>query len=148
MDKKELTLAFFLAALVGIAVCDYRKKRISNKWVLLLGSIGAISFFTMPETGIASRLAGFFAASLPLFLITMIVPGAFGGGDIKLMSAAGLFLGGKKALIALLLGIFFGGGYAGICLLFGIRGRKDRFAFGPFLCMGIVLAYFLGDALL
>lgn len=138
-----LTEAAFFALLAGIAVHDYRYKKIPDRCILFLGIVGVASILTVSEPGFFSRLAGIFSASLPLFLVTMLFPGAFGGGDIKLMAAAGLFLGGEQAARALLLGIVAGGIYAVVCLLTGRLGRKDRFAFGPFLCIGIVLAYIL-----
>ena len=33
--------------------------------------------------------------SLPLFLIVLVIPDGFGGGDIKLMFAAGFFMAGR-----------------------------------------------------
>jgi len=74
--------------------------------------------------------------------------GAFGGGDIKLMAAAGLFLGWQNTLLAMFLGIL-GGGLYGIWLLAAKKAdKKDHFAFGPFLCAGIVIAMLLGEPIL
>ena len=46
------------------------------------------------NTGIASRLLGALCVSAPMLALTLVIPGAFGGGDIKLMAAAGLFWDG------------------------------------------------------
>ena len=74
--------------------------------------------------------------------------GGFGGGDIKLMAAAGLFLGWQNTLLAMFFGIVFGGIY-GIYLLAAKKaGKKDHFAFGPFLCAGIVIAMLFGGPVL
>ena len=71
-----------------------------------------------------------------------------GGGDIKLMAAAGLFLGWQNTLLAMFFGIVFGGMY-GIYLLAAKKaGKKDHFAFGPFLCAGIVIAMLFGGPVL
>ena len=71
-----------------------------------------------------------------------------GGGDIKLMAAAGLFLGWQHTLLAMFFGIL-GGGFYGIYLLAARKAdKKDHFAFGPFLCVGIVLALLFGDPVL
>ena len=76
--------------------------------------------------------------------MALIVPGGFGGGDIKLMAAAGLLLGWQRSLFAVFLALLAGGGY-GIWLLAAHKaGRKDHFAFGPFLCIGIAAALFWG----
>ena len=73
---------------------------------------------------------------------------AFGGGDIKLMAAVGLFLGWQNTLLAMFLGIL-GGGLYGIWLLAAKRAdKKDHFAFGQFLCAGIVIAMLFGEPIL
>lgn len=142
---RMLTFTGFCALLAVAGWSDYRDRRIPDKLVLALLTVGIVSGVTMPEISPLSRLAGFFAASLPLFGIAMVCRGAFGGGDIKLMAAAGTFLGGKLILSALIFGLLGGGAYAGVCLLLRKKGRKEKFAFGPFLCMGIVGAYFWGE---
>ena len=82
------------------------------------------------------------------FLLCLVIDGAFGGGDIKLMAAAGLFLGWQNTLLAMFFGIVFGGMY-GIYLLAAKKaGKKDHFAFGPFLCAGIVIAMLFGGPVL
>lgn len=144
---KALTFICFFALLTLIGWSDYKSRRIPDRLVCAMFAAGIISCFTVPEIAFSSRAVGIFAASLPLFLITIALPGAFGGGDIKLMAAAGMFLGARLILSALVFGILAGGGYAGACLLFKKKDRKEQFAFGPFLCAGIVGAYFWGDML-
>ena len=83
-----------------------------------------------------------------MFLLCLVIDGAFGGGDIKLMAATGLFLGWQNTLLAMFFGIVFGGMY-GIYLLAAKKaGKKDHFAFGPFLCAGIVIAMLFGGPVL
>lgn len=90
----------------------------------------------------------FFSVSLPLFAITLAVPGAFGGGDIKLMAVIGFFLGWKMSLTAFMLAVFSGGIYGIGLLLSKKKGAKEHFAFGPFLCAGTALTLFVGEWLL
>lgn len=144
---KMLTFISFCILLAVTGWNDYRYRKIPDKLVWALFAVAMISCITMPEIGPLSRFAGIFAASLPLFLVTMAFRGAFGGGDIKLMAAAGMFLGAKLILSALVFGLLGGSAYAGVCLLLKKKGRKEKFAFGPFLCLGIVGAYFWGETL-
>ena len=107
--------------------------------------IGGISF--------ASGLLGAVVLGGGLLVLTTLYElirrkEAFGGGDIKLMAAAGLFLGWQNTLLAMFFGIVFGGIY-GIYLLAAKKaGKKDHFAFGPFLCAGIVIAMLFGGPVL
>lgn len=80
--------------------------------------------------------------------LTVLIPGAFGGGDIKLMAAAGILLGAKLTGTAFFFSVLAGGVY-GIYLLAGKKkGGKDHFAFGPFLCLGIWAAICWGNEII
>lgn len=85
--------------------------------------------------------------SLPMLLLALVVPGGFGGGDIKLMFGAGFFLGARLTVVAAFLGILLGGGFGALLLAAKKADRKTRFAFGPFLCIGIAAAMFFGERL-
>lgn len=99
----------------------------------------------MPGISLISRVLGIFVVSVPLFLLTLLIPGAFGGGDIKLMAACGLFLGIKLTLISFAFAVLTGGVYGSWLLVMKKKNGKEHFAFGPFLCLGMAAALFIGD---
>lgn len=69
-----------------------------------------------------------------------------GGGDIKLMAAAGLLLGWKEILLALVIGSVAG---SVIHLILMKVQKKDRvLAFGPYLALGIFFAMLYGNAII
>lgn len=142
---KVLILFSFFMLLALISWNDCRWRKISDRMVFWLLITGIAAQLFLHEPGIVSGMMGALVGSLPLLLIAMACRGAFGGGDIKLMAAAGIFLGAKLAAVALALGFCSGGVYGLLCLLMKKKKRKDRFAFGPFLCLGIVGAYFFGE---
>lgn len=144
---EALTAVSFLVLMAVIARTDQRTMKIPDGLILAVLAVGAVSVFTMPDTGLLSRGIGMFAVSSPLLVISMMIPNAFGGGDIKLTAAGGFFLGWRLILMAFGFSIVGGGVYGLALLLSGKRGRRDLFAFGPFLCAGMALAYFFGDAL-
>lgn len=140
-----LTILLFLALLSIISSVDIATMEIPNTFVIAALVLGIISIFTMPGTSLPSRILGMFVVSVPLLLITLLIPGAFGGGDIKLMAACGLFLGTKLTLLSFAFAVLTGGLY-GIWLLVMKKKRgKEHFAFGPFLCLGMAAALFIGD---
>lgn len=139
------TLLCFFILLAVIAWIDYKTMEIPNGLVLAVLAVGMISVFTMPGPGIRSRIAGIIVVSLPLFLITLAVPDAFGGGDIKLMAACGLFLGMKLTLLSFAFAVLGGGIYGIFLMVLKKKDKKAHFAFGPFLCGGMALGYFFGD---
>lgn len=79
--------------------------------------------------------------------LAFVVPGGFGGGDIKLMFGAGFFLGAKLTVVAAFIGILLGGGFGALLLAQKKANRKSQFAFGPFLCIGIAIAMFFGETI-
>ena len=80
-----------------------------------------------------------------MLVLALIVPGAFGGGDIKLMAASGLFLGMDAIVCAMFFGLLSGGGYAAFMLAAKRLKKSDQFAFGPFLAFGLAVAALWGD---
>ena len=86
-----------------------------------------------------------FHIAVPMFLLAVLIEGAFGGGDIKLMAASGFLLGWRSILVAMFLGLIFGGIYCAVMLARGRLSRKDPFAFGPFLAAGLAAAFFWGN---
>ena len=142
-----LFAAGFLSLLAMIAYNDWKTMKIPNKLIIITGGVGLAStpFFT--EISLMERGIGVLCISILLLIITCIVPGSFGGGDIKLMFGAGFFLGAKLTVVAAFIGILLGGGFGALLLAQKKANRKSQFAFGPFLCIGIAIAMFFGETI-
>ena len=142
--------------LVAISVIDLKSMIIPNGLVISLAVVGVLYTglrLVFPALFIWNLmwyepLIGFLAASLPLFLIAVLSKGGMGGGDIKLMAAAGIFLGWKGILVALLAGSLIGAIVSIILMIAGKKGRKDMIPFGPFLCLGIMISVLYAPRLL
>lgn len=133
--------------LLSVSLIDAETQTIPDRLNLALAVCGAVSVLLSPADWLPHTI-GALCVSVPMFLLCLVIDGAFGGGDIKLMAAAGLFLGWQNTLLAMFFGIVFGGVY-GIYLLAAKKaGKKDHFAFGPFLCAGIVIAMLFGGPVL
>ncbi len=90
---------------------------------------------------------GFFAVSVPLLLIYIFSKGrGIGGGDVKLMAAAGLVLGWKLILLALIAGCLYGSVIHIIRMKVSKEGRV--LAMGPYLSAGILTAMWFGGPIL
>ncbi len=130
---------YILLVILFIAIyTDSTKQKIYN-WLtfptLLLGFV--ISFFN--KVGIVDSLIGFIFA----FMVSLIIyiTGGFKGGDVKLISAVGAWLG-KSLILPALLYIFISGGILGV--LFTIKNgtfmatyNKLKSFFWGFLTPGI-----------
>lgn len=148
VSVKGLLVFLFLAILTVVGGIDWDTMEIPNELSLMLVFLGIADTLLAGGTPLTERVVGIVSVSLPLLLITIAIPGAFGGGDIKLMAAAGIFLGWKWSLLAAFLAIVTGGVY-GIWLLATKKiERKGHFAFGPFLCGGMAVAVLAGGEIL
>lgn len=101
-------------------------RRISNRYPLLLlaGGLLALVGQTGPDLTVSQAVVGAVVCGLPLLVAALLAKGSFGGGDIKLMAAAGVCLGPEKGLYALFFGLVFGGFFGlGLTVL---KKRKKR----------------------
>ena len=71
-----------------------------------------------------------------------------GGGDIKILFPAGLFLGWRLMLTSLFLSILAAAAVSVVLMIFKIIDRKATVPFGPFIAIGMVLAITFGWQLL
>lgn len=136
------------AILALIAAEDLRTMRIPNRMTAAMLIPAVLSCAAEPELLIARRVIGCGAVSLPMFALTLAIPGSFGGGDIKLMAVCGLLLGIPRIFAAAFIAVVTGGGYAVWLLATGRAGRREQFAFGPFLAVGVMTALLYGTELL
>lgn len=148
INPRAIIAFLFLCVLTVVSFVDMDTMEIPFSLVIAAALMGVLSVLFFPEISFVERVIGIFCVSVPLYLLTVAVPGAFGGGDIKLMAACGIFLGWKLNLLALFLGVM-GGGIYGFWLLAAKRKKRtDHFAFGPFLCLGMAVALFWGEKIL
>ncbi len=142
-------LAFaFCAILVAITLIDYDTMEIPNSLIIAIIPLAIISYFLFPEISLLDRAIGFVCVSVPMLLLTMLIPDCFGGGDIKLLAVSGLILGWKYILLATFIGILIEGAYVIIKMLLKKLKKGDHIAFGPALCAGIYLSLLYGDKIL
>lgn len=148
INLQAITVFCLLTILLIIAQIDQKTMEIPNGLVIACMIPAGVAIFAFPQVTIGARLIGIVSVSLPLLLLTLAIPGAFGGGDIKLMAVIGFFLGWKMCLTAFALAVLIGGLYGIVLLLSKKKEGKEHFAFGPFLCTGIAIAIFAGEPLL
>ncbi|EOS70492.1 hypothetical protein C818_01518 [Lachnospiraceae bacterium MD308] len=141
-----LQIAFFIVLLTA-SYQDIKKMEIKDGCHAAIVLLAAAAMLLDRNTGIASRLLGALCVSAPMLALTLVIPGAFGGGDIKLMAAAGLFLGWRNAVISSVFAVFAAGVYVLYLLSIKKADRNQRFAFGPFLCAGMAVSLLWGDVI-
>lgn len=136
---RVFTAGLFLLSLALAGAEDIRTMHIPDWITAACGAAGLLSIPFFPEISLAGRCLGAFGVSGLLLCITLLAPGSFGGGDVKLTAASGIFLGLEGNLRAFALAVFMAGAFCVWMLFRGKLGRRDRIAFGPFLCAGMML---------
>lgn len=141
------TILYCLATscLIVIFVIDERTKEIPFGCNIFLFVLGLVQM-ALDYTHWYEYVIGFFAVSVLFWLIVVISKGrAMGGGDVKLMAAAGTLLGWKEILMAMALGCIVGSVIHLIRMR--ISKKNNELAFGPYLAIGIYVMFLFGDVL-
>jgi leader peptidase (prepilin peptidase)/N-methyltransferase len=135
-DPLRIAKGFLLAEpLICAGICDGLNHEIPDFLLVPMIAAGFIDFQQVPS------IEGFFSVSLLFFIMAWITAGkAIGGGDIKLMAAAGFVLGLFGAVGGALSGmVFFLAAYPAL----RFRAKKQYYAMAPWLGTGCFLAYLL-----
>jgi len=138
------------SSLIALSVIDFRTYEIPvgfNIFILVLGTIRVIFEFIGDHNSWPEFIIGLVSVSVPLLLIFYATKGrGIGGGDVKLMGAAGLLLGWKLIVLAFFLGCLLG---SVIHLTrMKVSGESHVLAMGPYLSAGIVIAACFGERLI
>ena len=127
----------FFALLLAASVTDIKKRVIPDSICLAIALTGLINFQPVQFLGLLTALP---------FLLAAVLCGGMGGGDIKLIAAAGIVLGMGGGIAATVIGLtamlLF---YAVYKAITKARGREcvKAFPLAPFLSIGCMAAYIL-----
>lgn len=130
---------FFLYWLWLLWLIDWRYQFIFDDSLLPLLAGGALLAVYAPGP-LWLRLAAAGGTFVVLAVLAILGRGALGGGDVKMMACIALWLS-DDVILALVIGFILGGVGAVVLLLLRRAGRKDFFAFGPFLIIGTLVTW-------
>ncbi|MBR2598404.1 MAG: prepilin peptidase [Clostridiales bacterium] len=143
-----ITTCIFLLLLVACAAADLNKGIIPDLIVIFIAVLAVINFFineTFSINGLIDHLIGAVCVSVPMLIVSLLIKNAFGGGDIKLMAATGLYLGWRNAVAGLVIGLFIAGVYSLILIIFKKAGFKSKIRIAPCLAFGLGAAALFGN---
>lgn len=149
--KTGLHIEFLIGAslasiLIVIAFIDIDIMIIYDRFQFLIAAIGII-LMIMDPTSFNSRLLGLVIVSVPYLILAILTQG-IGGGDVKLIAVAGLVLGAWNTVLAFIISTLLGGVYGIWVLLSKKHSPQDAIPFGPYLCIGIFIAYLYGPSII
>lgn len=134
------------SALLVLSVIDWRTYEIPigiNIFILVLG----ILHIVIDYQNWLDYVIGFFSISIVLLILFYVSGGrAIGGGDVKLMAAAGVVIGWKLIILAFFIGCIVGSVIHLIRMK--LSGADKVLAMGPYLAVGIMIATLWGEKLI
>ena len=146
MLQHELVIIFGYAA----AILDLKTRRIPNSLVLAMLAAWVLTmtpmmfFNTGAAIGLLKDAALGFAVGGGLFLLVYLVSHkGLGGGDVKFIAVAGLYLGLRGAIPVILYGTVLAALTGMSLILLKKIGRKDAIPLAPFIFAGILATVFL-----
>lgn len=144
--KHGMTIDIIVEFLMAILLCviaetDGYTYCIPDELIMLAGALGAVT--TIFCGSVLDHMIGFFLVSSLLLMAAMIKPGTIGGGDVKLMAAAGMYLGTTGVVTAFVIGSITACMAAAAGITLGRLNRKSHMAMAPYYVFGIYIAMFL-----
>ncbi|MCL2285283.1 MAG: prepilin peptidase [Firmicutes bacterium] len=147
-----IPLCIFAFVLLTVSFIDRDTREIPDV-LLIFGAIASVLWVALPYSLTwQNALLGVIAGAVPLLLIDRIAlllwkKDGFGYGDVKLMAVVGIFLGWQATLWAFFFAILVSFPFA-VYLMIKQRLSSDEnfdgyMAFGPFLCIGAIMALWL-----
>lgn len=143
---ESLLYCLLFSALLALSVIDARTYEIPVGFNIFIALLGVARVATDYRNWL-NYLIGALCVSLFLLLLYLFSHGrAIGGGDIKLMAAAGLLLGWKLIILAFCVGCIVG------AVVHVIRMKVSKaehvLAMGPYLSIGVAFAALWGNLFL
>ena len=143
---ESLLICLLFSCLLTLSVIDFKTFEIPVGFNIFIAVLGVIKI-VIDFGNILDYLIGALCVSLFLLILYAVSKGrAIGGGDIKLMAAAGLFLGWKNIILAFMLGCVLGACIHVIRMKVFKEGRV--LSMGPYLSMGIFISALFGNEII
>ena len=140
-----------IAMCIEQSIIDYATHRLPRgvtfRAAIIGGPLLALAAINHDDNGRIGVMFVSFIVTLLLFaVLAAISKGGIGGGDVRLAPVLAMFLGwlgASNVYIGLGSGFIFGGVVATGMLITRRASTSTRIAFGPFLCIGAVIAVFV-----
>lgn len=143
--KMKITIVdgIWMFLLCLVSYFDGRKKKIPKELQIGVALCAGIHLLVEGRTHILEYICGGIVVFLVYFLILMIAPGSFGGGDVKLSISNGVYLGTVPWLKSFAIAIVLAASVIVCKVCFGQKMRGEEISFGPFLCIGAITSYII-----
>lgn len=142
----SILYCLFTSALIVLSVIDFRIYEIPDGINIFIAVVGLVHLFLHTKQWYV-YLIGAVSVSGVLYILNRATDGrAIGGGDVKLMAAAGLLVGWKLAVLGFLMGCVLGS----VIHIIRMKVSKEGhvLAMGPYLAGGLFISILTGNQLI
>lgn len=144
----QIGLGFLIIVfLVFSAVFDLKYMILPDFSTVILIGCAIIFIFVgvIHESPLRFILSALVASGFLLVLNLITKGNGMGMGDVKLAVFMGLFLGYPKTVVAFYVAFIVGAIYGLILMIFKKANKKTQIPFGPFLILGVFVAWWFGE---
>lgn len=141
-----LMIAITIIACIILSIIDWKHYVIPLPINILIAVCSSVIAFIHWEN-IGSHIGACIIPGTIFLLLHIATKGqGLGGGDVKLMYAAGLGLGMANAVLAFILSFVLASIIHPLCMVF--LNKDKRLAFGPYMSIGIIIAHLFGNGII
>ena len=133
-SANSVAWAVVQVVLVFVAADDLAHRRVKNAITIPVSVIAVLSRAVFEQSVLAEVVIAGLLVFLVFLVVSLVLRGGLGMGDVKLAGMLG-FLLGSKVLPAILVGVVAGGIVAAL-LLTRASGRRSTMAYAPYLALG------------
>ena len=152
-NAESIITCVLMSLLVVVGFMDWDTMEIDERILALIALLSIPSYLLTDQSSIEERIIGALIISVPFFIIWEVsrsfIKKKFGEdfraielGDTLLMISAGAYLGTKAVIVSALIGIVVS---AIVGLINKMISGESKFAFGPFLSIGIAIGALWGN---
>lgn len=154
LGRLDITYLIYLflviSILIVVATVDIKYSLIPTTLVYVGAAMALFyNYFSQTSDVFVRTVAVAFVLSAVFGLIVLVTRGrGMGTGDIPLVFMIGLVLGWPQAVVSVFLACVFGAAFALVLVAFGKKKFGQTVPFAPFLTMGALTAFFVGEQFL
>lgn len=143
LNVEGILYCLLASALLVLSIIDFRTYEIPFGINVFIAVLGLVRLFTDLKHWYLYVIGFCLVSGIFLFVLWVTKGKGIGGGDVKLMAAAGLLLGAPKIFLAMLIGCLIA--VVVHPLRMKLSGEGHSLAFGPYLAAGIFLSALAGE---